>query len=228
MSDPADQALPLSNGSPEAGETAPGPDEQATGTYDPSLTKSYVGDLPTPSLLGADSPTAPFIPSRGDISDTKRPLGAVDASSFGDYELLQPIAHGAMGMVYRARHKKLNRMVALKTILNGQLASEMEVRRFHSEAEAAAQLDHSGIVPIYEVGMHQGQHYFSIALVEGGSLAERVKDGPLPPREAARLVRQVAEAVDYAHHRGIIHRDLKPSNILVDQDGRPKVSDFGL
>jgi WD40 repeat protein/tRNA A-37 threonylcarbamoyl transferase component Bud32 len=228
MSDPADQALPLSNGSPEAGETAPGPDEQATGTYDPSLTKSYVGDLPKPSLLSSDSPTAPFIPSSGDVSDTKRPFGAVDASSFGDYELLQPIAHGAMGMVYRARHKKLNRIVALKTILNGQLASEMEVRRFHSEAEAAAQLDHSGIVPIYEVGMHQGQHYFSMALVEGGSLAELVKDGPLPPREAARLVRQVAEAVDYAHHRGIIHRDLKPSNILVDQDGRPKVSDFGL
>ena len=116
----------------------------------------------------------------------------------------------------------------MKMILAGELAWTEAVQRFHAEAEAAAQLDHPGIVPIYEVGEYQGQCYFSMALVEGGSVAKRIKDGPLPPNEAAGLVRQVAVAVAYAHQRGIIHRDLKPSNILMDEHGNPKVSDFGL
>jgi WD40 repeat protein/tRNA A-37 threonylcarbamoyl transferase component Bud32 len=227
MSDPAaDQALPPSDGSPRAGETVPDPDEQRTGTYHPSPIKSSIGDQSKPKHLSSEAPTRPFVPGGG--SDNKLPRQAEDASSFGDYELLQPIAHGGMGVVYRARQKKLNRIVALKMILTGQLASEEEVQRFYTEAEAAAQLDHSGIVPIYEVGKQQGQHYFSMAMMEGGSLADRVKHAPLPPREAARLVRQVAEAVDYAHKRGIIHRDLKPANILMDKSGHPKVSDFGL
>jgi WD40 repeat protein/serine/threonine protein kinase len=148
--------------------------------------------------------------------------------SFGDYELIAPISQGGMGVVYKARQKKLERIVALKMILTGQLASEQEVRRFYTEAEAAAQLDHPGIVPVYDVGNFGGQHYFSMGFVEGGSLADKVREGPVSPREAARLVQHVAEAVAYAHDLGIIHRDLKPGNILLDKQGQPKVTDFGL
>ena len=113
-------------------------------------------------------------------------------------------------------------------ILAGQLADDDAVRRFYIEAEAAANLDHPGIVPIYEVGQHEGQHYFSMGFVEGQSLAQRLADGPLPPREAAELMRRGREAIEYAHQRGVIHRDLKPANILLDRDGNPRVTDFGL
>jgi WD40 repeat protein/tRNA A-37 threonylcarbamoyl transferase component Bud32 len=167
------------------------------------------------------------------------------------YVLADVLGRGGMGVVYRATQIRLQRPVALKMIATGQLASEDEVRRFRAEAEAASQLDHPGIVPIFEAGEHEGQHYFAMGLVEGGSLAERVKEGPLPPAEAAALVRQIALALAYAHKRGIIHRDLKPANILLQRkseildptahggdsvsnigfrssDFVPKVTDFGL
>lgn len=170
---------------------------------------------------GPDEPTLTF--QERDVLSSKAVV-----RYFGDYELLQEVARGGMGVVFKARQVKLNRIVAVKMILGGSLAGPEGVQRFHTEAEAAARLDHPGIVPVYEVGQHEGQHYFSMGYVEGLSLSRKVEHGPLPPREAAEIVKAVAEAVQYAHEKGIIHRDLKPGNILLNQQGSPKVTDFGL
>jgi tetratricopeptide (TPR) repeat protein/predicted Ser/Thr protein kinase len=147
---------------------------------------------------------------------------------FGNFELLEEIARGGMGIVYKARQTTPDRTVALKMILAGQLASDADVERFYAEAQAVATLDHANIVPVFEVGNCEGQHYFSMGYVEGESLSERLARGPLMAREAATIVRDVAGAVHYAHERGIVHRDLKPANILIEQDGRVRVTDFGL
>ena len=173
---------------------------------------------------GALVVTQVVVPRTSSAQSSQRPI----AKRFGDYELLEEIARGGMGVVYKARQVRLNRLVAVKMILAGEFASKEFVRRFRAEAEAAALLQHPNIVAIHDVGIHDGQHYFTMDYVAGQNLSQLVGTRPLPPAKAARYMQLVAEAIHYAHQQGILHRDLKPSNVLIDSNEQPRVTDFGL
>jgi serine/threonine-protein kinase len=188
----------------------------------------------------APPPPADAAPPRGDPNDeatiaspppsdeaAEKELG-VPSRDFGKYELLGELGRGGMGVVYKARQKDLDRPVALKMILASHLASADHVSRFHDEARAAAGMHHPNIVAVYEAGQIHGQHYFAMQYVAGPSLAELLREGPMPPEQAARCVAAVARGVQHLHEGGVVHRDLKPSNILLDERGRPYVTDFGL
>lgn len=163
-----------------------------------------------------------------DHPSTAGPPSPRDTRYLGDYELLEEIARGGMGLVYRTRQLSLNRLVALKVMLPGLFVSDADVARFLVEAEAAAHLDHPNIVPIYEIGEHQGTHFYSMRLIDGGNLASRISEYQSDIRKAVGLLVTVTRAIHYAHQRGILHRDLKPSNILLSSEGTPYIADLGL
>jgi eukaryotic-like serine/threonine-protein kinase len=172
----------------------------------------------------AEAPDNPPAPEPASPNATADPV----STRFGDYELLEEIARGGMGVVYKARQTRLNRIVAIKMILAGPWATRDFVRRFRVEAGAAAALQHPNIVAIHDVGVHDGRHFFSMDYIEGRSLTELVGTRPLPALRAARCVKIIAEAIHYAHEQGVLHRDLKPSNVLMDENDQPHVTDFGL
>jgi TolB-like protein/predicted Ser/Thr protein kinase len=201
-----------------------GSDEPVAGVHLSAVTTVKADD---PGRSASPMPAT----ARDDVvpaSQKKAMRAAAMLGELGDYELLEEIGRGGQGVVFRARQKSLNRTVALKVVNLGQSASKAHLKRFRREAEAVASLDHSGIVPVYEVGEREGSCYFSMKFVEGGQLDKVVRRTPMSVRQAAELIAKVARTVHYAHEHGILHRDIKPGNILLDEKGEPHLTDFGL
>jgi len=178
-----------------------------------------------------------------DETEASSAVLAISDRSFADYELFEQIGRGGMGVIYKARQLTLNRLVAIKLVSAGEFASPTLIQRFHLEAEAAANLHHPNIVPIYETGEHQGQHFFSMELIDGTGLDRHItkagfcfngKPGDdktsvrARQEQIARIMAKVARAVDYAHQHGVLHRDIKPSNVILDRQGEPHLTDFGV
>jgi WD40 repeat protein/tRNA A-37 threonylcarbamoyl transferase component Bud32 len=214
-----------------AAEAGQSPDPQEWLARHPDLADELTSFLAAKASF--EQQAGPLIPTgAGEPTPGSRPLAPGETREVGDYVLLAEIARGGMGVVYRAWQKSLGRTVAVKMIRAGELASAEDLRRFRAEAELAAGLDHPHIVPVYEVGEHEGQPFFSMKFVEGGSLAGLTTQAGTTDKERQRwvagLVATVARAVHHAHQRGLLHRDLKPGNILLDEQGRPHVTDFGL
>src|SRR5437867_2741943 len=203
----------------ESGLLAPSDDLESVSAQDRASSQHAAGSDAAATDRSGEAPGA-----RPELAGS----GTVVLARFGDYELLEEIARGGMGIVYKARQVSLNRLVALKMILSGQFASKQEVLRFRVEAEAAANLRHPNIVAIYETGEHQGQHFFSMEYVAGPNLSQLVGTRPLNAQLAARYTLAIARAIHYAHGQNTLHRDLKPSNVLVDADDQPRITDFGL
>src|SRR5437773_6736324 len=196
------------------------------------MLKIALGTFPEAAVAGVVDPGSPdelSPPNANPPPDNKTTTHVAGMlGELGDYELLKEVGRGGQGVVFRARQKSLNRTVALKVISLGQWASKAHLKRFRLEAEAAARLEHPGIVPIHEVGERDGSCYFSMKFVEGGQLDEVTRRQPMPIRRAVELIAKVARTVHYAHEHGILHRDIKPGNILLDEKGEPHLTDFGL
>ena len=193
-----------------------GPDRDATADYDPDATDGFVH---SPGVAAANTEEA----SRSTGGRKDRELPRITG-----YEILGVLGAGGMGIVYKARHLRLDRLVALKMIRAGAGARPDDLARFEAEARAVAAIDHPNIIKIFEIGEHDGLPYFSLEFLEGGSLAERIAGKPQPIEDAAQIVETLARAMDVAHRRGIVHRDIKPANVLLAGDGTPKIADFGL
>jgi serine/threonine protein kinase/Tfp pilus assembly protein PilF len=214
---------------PDAGATldhVPGADPGAA-SGPPAADKSGATVDHSTQLRGSGRST--FTPARDGRETASPPTeGRRDWPTVAGYDILGELGRGAMGVVYKARQRGLKRLVALKMVLAGAHASEHQLARFHTEAEAVARLQHANIVQIYEVGERDGLPFFSLEYVDGGVLSQKISGKPLPAREAARITEQLAQAMACAHQLNIIHRDLKPANVLVTREGVPKITDFGL
>lgn len=203
------------HGGPQTPTTGDAPETPFAG----DSVSAFSGDMETTIPPHQESSLSRF---RRDASAESMP------EEFDDYRVIEEIARGGMGIVYRVHQKSLDREVALKTVLAGRFASDDEIRMFRTEARAAGKLNHPGIVPVYDVGESHGFHYFSMPLIDGISLGDRLSRGPIDPDEAAAIMKSAAETIQFAHDHNVVHRDLKPGNILVDAHGQPLITDFGI
>lgn len=223
-------------GPPESQPVTPNPTPETEGDSDPQTdpdqTATWNGDDVQPGSTDGETElggetlvgTVEWKTTDTDKTDSDTPSG----TQLGDYEILGELGRGGMGVVYKARQVTLGRNVALKMIRSGCLASDIDVQRFHLEAQAAGRLNHPAIVQVYQVGELGGDHFFSMEYIEGETLSQYSQENKLAPKETAQLLKQIAEAIHFAHDHGVLHRDLKPSNIMLDDDRNPRITDFGL